>query len=252
MRLVNELSKHYDGLEEWNSKIVSIESKSSLKNLILSCEHDILKHDLLGIFLNFPRLHRFAIDHYCNNKTDDNRRLEEEVRHCLSESFNLEYEKTCESLKRLVINPIVKSNLSSFVYEPPDQVTLTYLYPKYIVDFFEKIRSLITDDTLLISMSRGATRAAVSIANGLNIEHLPIRLSIHKALDSWPQIRDDEFLHNVCGKRLFCFDEDCSSGITLFKFNEFLKNYGLKASYGVIATRKDPLFGKPDYYAIEF
>ena len=101
---------------------------------------------------------------------------------------------------------IIQNNSESAVNEPYDPVTLTYLNPDYIIKFYEKIKDFRTPDTIFISLAQGALRAGFAISNAWEVEHLPIRLSMHKSKDKAPQIDPEEFLEKVQNKQIFVFD----------------------------------------------
>ncbi len=251
MKLIKELCRHFNDLEDWYSAVGSIYYSKTLNDLLQDCRRSLVNKDGLDIFLFLPRLERFAIDYYSNYKSDDSRSFEERTRHVVEKAFNLEYFKSLELLDDLSAHPLIKNNLNAIVCEPADNVTLTYLYPKYINDFYKKIKHFIEKDALLISLAHGATRAGIALELGLKTLYLPIRLSMHKKKDDWPHINKDEFLNKASGKRLFVFDEDCATGITLYTFKKFLNSVGFDAKYGVIGTVSKPKYLKPDYCLIE-
>lgn|GEM_PF-2937955 len=248
MKIIKELIKQFNNFDEWFETVRTISYNNRLERLIQGCDLVLEQGDNLGVFMNLARLERFAIDLYSEEKTMINRALEEKIREVVKTAYSLDYEEARKLLGKLRSEPI---NFKTMVSEPADRITLTYLYPQSINNFYENIKDLIPKDTLLISLSHGATRAGISLELGLGVDHLPIRLSMHKKKDTYPHITEQELNERAEGKNLFVFDEDVASGITLKTFDEFLKSQGLSAEYGSISTAKKPIYFKPEHFLIE-
>ncbi len=251
MKILEELKDNFNSVDEWFFGVGTVYYRKDLYNLLVDCRASLKKKDCLSTYLNLPRVERFAINLCVDKPSKYTRVFESEARKLVGCAFDENYDDAIKGLEVMAKNPAVINNLGSMVYEPADPVTLNYLYPQYIIDFCNKIKPQINNDTIMISLAQGAFRAGTCLTNSLNIEHLPIRLSMHKSRDTEPRIEKEYFLEQIKDKKLFVFDEDCATGITLYTFNEFLKEQGLKADFGAISTTSQPEYFKPQNYLIE-
>lgn len=181
---------------------------------VLNCKEPSFS-DFEKIYWNFPRIIRAAI----SSKTNAPLKLKQKAISMAYAAFSGDFKLAMQFLPDL--SEIEKSHA---VKEPGDNLSFEaceFCSVKKAVEKLEK-----KEPNALIATANGAIRSGLAISTALGIDFWAVLYSRYKSGHKLPQFLEGEgnFLRqNLENKKIISYDEDASTGTTLFIFTECLK-----------------------------